>query len=255
MVRPALVKLGGSVLTDKDRERSFRRSVARRLLGEVAKSGVPAILLHGAGGYGHPAAARHQIGERPVTSATQRAGVSEVLAAAGLLHAEVVDLAAAAGLRPVSVPLHLAARSEGDALLGVPVAETRRLLEDGYAPVLAGTLVRDERLGWRVASADEILATLADELDPRFALFVTDVDGVYDRDPGEPGARLLARTGTAAGGAARGTDVTGGMAGKLACAREVAAACPTLIVNGNVRGRVLQALQGKDVVGTWVDAA
>jgi isopentenyl phosphate kinase len=42
------------------------------------------------------------------------------------------------------------------------------------------------------------------------------------------------------------------MAGKLEHAFTVADSCPTMIVNGLERGRVLDALRGKTVVGTRV---
>ncbi len=263
MSKPALVKLGGSILTDKSRERVFRRAVAKRLLAEVAKSGVPAVVLHGAGGYGHPPAARHRLGRQRV-GAEARAGVSETLAGVQLLMAEVTAVAVGAGLRPIPVPVHLHCTSEGDALLGLPVQRIVTLLEEGYTPILAGTLVRDADLGWRVVSADELLEVLASEMDPRLAVYATDVDGVFSADPSlDPDARLLARVGpdelarmegsaeaTVAGGSR--ADVTERMLGKVRRAMAVADVCPTLIINGTVRGRLLDALKGKSVKGTRV---
>ena len=258
--RPALVKLGGSVLTDKARKSTFRRGTTKRLVAEAAKAGVPLVLLHGAGSFGHPQAAQAGIGRVPVDDRL-RGDVSAVLAAVGRLHADVVALAEEAGLRPVSVPLHLTARGEGDQLVDVPVERIARLLEEGHTPVLSGTLVRDDVLGWRVASADEILQCLAEELAPRLALFVTDVDGVFDRHPEAPGAELLATVHgaaqadqVAAFAEGPGDDVTGRMRGKLLRAVAVAELCPVLVINGTVRGRLLEALKGKRVAATRVEA-
>lgn len=255
MAKPVLVKLGGSVLTDRSRGPVLRRPVARRLIAEVARAGLPTVLLHGAGGYGHPVAARFGVGTKPLVGTAGATAASEILAAVGMLQAEVVALAAEAGLRPLAVPLHLTVQGEGGGLAGMPVDEIRALLDAGHAPVMGGTLVRDDRLGWRVLSADEILAVLAAELGPRLALFATDVDGVMEGAPDGPHARVVAKVtprslpATPAGPSA---DVTGGMGGKLVHAFQAAQSCPTLIVNGLVRGRVLQALKGKDVVGTIV---
>lgn len=251
MARPALVKLGGSLLTDKASEDTLRRAVARRLLGELAKSGVPCVLLHGAGSFGHPQAKRHRIGQ----VRARAEGVADVLSAVALLHADVLGLANAAGLRPLSIPLS-DVEARGDELTGLPVSAVQRALDDGFTPVLHGTLVRDDRLGWRVLSADEVLAQLASEVQPRLSLWATDVDGVYDRDPKDPAARLLpkVRPGTLAGAQGEGDDVTGRMQGKLSHAFVAAANGPTLIVNGTVRNRVLDALRGKAVPGTRVEA-
>lgn len=246
------MKLGGSVVTDKAREATFQRGTAKRLVGELARAQVPAVLLHGAGSFGHPVAARHAIGRGPVDAAG-RAGVSAVLASVGRLHAEVVALVDEAGLRPVSLPLHVLARSEGDQLVDLPVARVEQLLAEGHTPVLHGTLVRDDDLGWRVVSADEVLQNLAEELEPRLAVFATDVDGVFDRHPDAPGATLLTSLTpedaqrVAAFDEGPGEDVTGRMRGKLLRALAVAEVCPVRILNGGVRGRLLDALRGKNV--------
>ncbi len=256
MVRPVLLKLGGSVLTDKESEGRFRRAAAKRLLGEIARSELPVVLLHGAGSFGHPQAKKHAIGRKPVDN-NARAGVSEILASVGKLHSDILQLAVAAGLRPVSVPLHLQCHSEGDQLMDLPCLRIGQLVAEGFMPVLHGTVVRDDDLGWRVVSADEILMELAHELDPRLAVFATEVDGVFDKDPGHADATLLPRVGPKdlegledidSGGA----DVTGRMIGKLERALVVATECPTWIINGMTRGRLHDVLRGKDVKGTRI---
>ncbi len=247
MSRPVLIKLGGSVITDKSKPESFRRAVARRLITEITKAGVPVVLMHGAGSFGHPQAQEHRLHEPPVTG-KKLDGVAATLGSVTCLHAEMLCIAAAAGLKPVSVPMHALARSDGGLLSDVPVDMVDDLLADGCTPVIHGTMVPDDAHGWSLQSADRFMAALAGELEPRLAVFVTDVDGVLDG-----GGELVeeVRTGDAVVAATgNGTDVTGSMAGKVAAALEVAAACPTIILNGNERGRLLDALKGKPVPGT-----
>ena len=262
MARPVLVKLGGSLLTDKAGEGKFQKAVARRLLAELGKAGLPVVILHGAGSYGHPPVARHGIGQGPMTQA-KREGVSEVLARVGELQAEVVALAHDVGLRPVALPLHAFASREDGNLLGLPIAETKRLLDEGHAPVMSGTLTRDSRTGWSVTGADELMQEFAQELEPRLAVFATDVDGIYDRDPRsvatDEAAHLLARIRPGDesgidGSNGLGDDVTGRMSGKLVRALAMARTCPVLIVNGTEKNRLLDALRGKQVVCTRVEA-
>lgn len=252
MARPALVKLGGSILTDKSVESSFRRPAARRLLSEIAKANVPTVLFHGAGSFGHPQAARHRLGK----ARAKPDGVSEVLAAVGSLSAQMVSLAHDAGLRPLAFPLHAMASTEGDGLADLPVEAVGRAVEEGYTPVLHGTLVRDATLGWRVVSADELIARLAPDVQPRLTVFATDVDGVLDRDPDDPAAKVMPRVTPAieiAVPLGKGDDVTGRMHGKLRHAFAAAAHGPTLILNGLVRNRLLDALKGKPVPCTRVE--
>jgi isopentenyl phosphate kinase len=253
MTRPVLVKLGGSLVTDKATESTFQRPAARRLLAEVAKANVPTVLLHGAGSFGHPQAARHKLGQ----AKAKPDGVSEVQAAVGALAAQMVSLAHDAGLRPLHFPLHTAVRSEGGVLEDLPFESVAKAVEEGYTPMMHGTLVRDSGLAWRVLSADELMQEFAAELTPRLAVFATDVDGIFTEDPGKPGAKLLEKVGPDAavgGSGGRGADVTGRMASKLARARAVATHCPTLVLNGQVRGRLLDALKGKPVPCSRVES-
>ncbi len=257
-MRPVLLKVGGSVLSDKAQKPRFKKTVCRRILSEVAKMDVPVVVLHGAGSFGHPAAKAHQIGQRTVTP-DRRRGVSETLAACGILHAEVVQAAQDVGLQPISVPLHAIVESEGGELTDIPIHRIQRLLDEGYSPILSGTLVRDDELGWRVVSADEIMELLAIELHPRLAIFATDVDGVHDRDPKAAGSQRidvlqLPDLDRIQWGDSKGADVTGAMRGKLERAFAVASECPTWIVDGTVRGRVMDVLKGKTVPGTRVQA-
>lgn len=254
MSRPALVKLGGSLLTGKRDGAGFQRPAARRLLGELRKADVQTVLLHGAGTLGHPEAVRHRIGQIRLAGRQACDAVAETRAAVGMLHAQVVATAAAVGLRPYGVPLD-GARSEGGNLVDLPFGAVGRALDEGFLPVLHGSVVRDDALGWRVASADEVLAELACELEPRLAVFVTDVDGVFDPAPDVPGAKLLAKVTRSHLPVASDDegDSTGAMAGKLQRAFQAAQNAPTLILNGGVRNRLLDALKGKPVVGTRVE--
>ncbi|MFQ5350226.1 MAG: uridylate kinase, partial [Thermoanaerobaculia bacterium] len=60
-----LIKLGGSLITDKRRPGRSRRQVIARLAGEIAAAAGrrPGGLIvgHGRGSFGHPAAARHGV--------------------------------------------------------------------------------------------------------------------------------------------------------------------------------------------------
>lgn len=251
--RPALVKLGGSLLTGKKEGSGFQRPAARRLLGEIRKAEVPTVLLHGAGSQGHPEAQSHRLGEVRLGGKQAALAVSQTLAAVQLLHAQVVETATVVGLNALSITLQ-GVRSEAGTLTNLPGAQVAQALDEGFLPVLHGTVVRDDRLGWRVASADEVLAELAHELDSRLCLFATDVDGVYQGDPEEPGARPMPKvTPHDIIPVDPHADATGGMAGKLNRAFQAAHSAPTLILNGQERNRLLDALKGKSIVCTRVE--
>jgi glutamate 5-kinase len=90
-------------------------------------------------------------------------------------------------------------------------------------------------------------------------VFAADVDGLYTANPKRsPNARLLESvtpddlTRISFSSASR-IDVTGSIEGKVRRMFEIARlAGETLIVNGNVKSRVRDALRGRPVVGTRV---
>ncbi len=53
-----LVKLGGSVITDKARLRRFKKAACTRLCGELKSAEKDLVLIHGAGSFGHIVASK-----------------------------------------------------------------------------------------------------------------------------------------------------------------------------------------------------
>ena len=58
-----LIKLGGSVITDKNRPLTARLDVVQRLAYEIAACEEKVVLIHGGGSFGHIKAAEHCIHE------------------------------------------------------------------------------------------------------------------------------------------------------------------------------------------------
>jgi isopentenyl phosphate kinase len=61
-----IIKLGGSVITDKAKPKgSFRKNVVLRIAGEIKraqnKKKFKLIIVHGAGSYGHPIAKKYNL--------------------------------------------------------------------------------------------------------------------------------------------------------------------------------------------------
>ncbi len=54
-----LIKLGGSVITQKDKEYTFKKSVVKRLAKEIKKSNKKVLIAHGSGSFGHTSALKY----------------------------------------------------------------------------------------------------------------------------------------------------------------------------------------------------
>lgn len=253
-----LVKLGGSVLTDKARLRTPRRGSIRRLAAEVASVREPLLIVHGAGSYGHLLARKHRLDEGGDTAAKRRAA-ARVQADIKILDGLLVDALIHAGLAPVSIAPSAVLALEDGRVSTMDLAPFRAFSSMGFTPVSFGDIVRDVRHGFAICSGDLIMLELARAFRPDRAVFAADVDGLFTADPKRTrGAQLLESVGPddlrrIAFSKATRTDVTGSIEGKVRRMFEIAEhAGECLIVNGNVKNRVRDALRGRRVVGTRI---
>ena len=131
-----------------------------------------------------------------------------------------------------------------------------RLLDLGVLPVVNenDTVAVDEI---KVGDNDSLAALVATCVEAELVAMLTDVEGMFDRDPRVPGARLLstvprvtAEIERMAGGAGSERSV-GGMVTKVRAARRLAAqGVSTALLSGRRPG-ALRALLSGEPVGTW----
>jgi isopentenyl phosphate kinase len=248
----SVVKIGGSLLTDKARECVFDEASALRLAGEFARAGGPLVLLHGTGSFGKPPARRHGYLDgflAPGKAST----VSEVEGLLDELRVRVMSVLRAQGLAACSLSASALMETDGGAICRCETRPIQLMIERGLTAVLSGALVADRSRGFAVCSSDAMAARVAAQLGARRLLFVTDTPGVMRRD-GTQEVLLPELTESSPDVAARSEgDVSGGMSGKVRAGFEAArAGVPTFILDGRVPGRLLQALRGEEVPGTWL---
>ncbi len=266
--RVVLLKLGGSLITDKARPDTARPEVLRRLAGEIAEGvarwpdGRRLIVGHGSGSFGHEAAARYRVHEG-LGDPERLPGVSATQERAAALHHLVTDALSAAGLLPFSVAPSSALVAAGGRPVRLSVEPLLLALSAGLLPVVYGDVVMDRLQGAAICSTESVFLALAPALVEHGihvsqALWAGATPGILDAS-GRPIERIVpSDTGGAravAGGAAE-TDVTGGMLHRLEAALELAdRGVPSLIFDGTVPGHLSAALQGDPVPGTRVLAA
>lgn len=253
-----VLKIGGSLLTDKLRYRELRHANVVRLAREVASAPKAVVLVHGAGSFGHVVAKEHALAGGRRVERAQDAGASRVGVDVRELDHYVLHALGDAGARPFPVPGFGVARLRNGELARFDAEPFRLALDAGLLPVTFGDLAPDLERGYGIVSGDALVEALARELKPERVIVATDVEGLYDRPPTMLGAKLLRDVTAdeavrALAGGSTGVDVTGGMAGKLARLAAVArAGVPVFIVNGNAPGRLASALAGKAVEGTAI---
>jgi len=256
---PIILKLGGSVITEKKRELSARPRVIDRISGEISSFRDELIIVHGAGSFGHPIVKKYGIGLGHEDF--RRVGVSETKLALMELNSLVVGSLKRHEIPAVPfMPSSFMMANEGR-LTSIGIEPLRRLLETGYVPVLHGDLIVDSMWGLAVISGDQIAVQLAKDLRARTVIFGCDVDGMFSSDPrSNSDAKLVPnlrfselRSLIARAGGSAGTDVTGGMRGKLAeCTRLADEPITVIIFNLAKRGNLARLLKGEEVSCTCI---
>lgn len=258
-----LIKLGGSLITNKLAEAEARPETIARLAAELASwraSGGRAriVLGHGSGSFGHAAAARYDLGRGLRGNDPMGAAITQDQAAR--LHRLVIEKLLAAGLpafswAPSTGLLSHAGRTRRS-FFG-PLFEAQKA---GLWPVFFGDVVADEELGATIASTEKVSLAFARAAQRRGlkvtrALWLGETNGIYDAEGKtletiDAGNLKAARR--VVGGSA-GVDVTGGMDLRLRTAWELTRfGTESWILDGNVPGRLEKALAGEKVAGTRV---
>ncbi len=252
-----LVKLGGSVLTDKARLRTPRKAAIARLTKELVGLGDDLLVVHGAGSFGHVLARRYAL-KGPAAPGKAK-GAATVQRDVRALDDLVVGGLLRAGLSPVVLPPSALLSLDDGRVVSFDVAPFKDYVGQGFTPVTFGDVVRDRARGVAVCSGDVLMLELAKAFHPRCVVFAVDVDGLYTADPRtHDDARLLLAVSQEDlplidFGPAKGADVTGGIEAKVRRMLEIAShADECIIVNGNVKNRVRDALRGRIVVGTRI---
>ncbi|HEC23568.1 MAG TPA: isopentenyl phosphate kinase family protein [Chloroflexi bacterium] len=258
------LKLGGSLITDKSRPETARPEAIARLAGEIAEAlqahpDLALLIGHGSGSFGHMAAARYGTHEGVEGPEAWRGFAKVALSAARLNHI-MLEALDRAGVPVFRVQPSASAVCRGGQLIEMALRPLQKALEEGLVPLVYGDVAIDEVQGGAIISTETIFGYLAHHLTPVRILLAGGFKGVQDRE-GEVIARItpdsLGELQTALGGSGQ-TDVTGGMASKVASMLALCEAIPGLrvhIFSGEQPGNVYTALTGDDLpFGTQLSA-
>ncbi len=248
MSEPILLKLGGSVVTEKRSGGGIDRTAIAAIAAALAEAGFTGAVIHGAGSCGHPEA--HRYGLARGADRSTRTGIPVTHEAVASLNRAVVTALRGAGLDAVGIhPLGACTADEGR-IASFEEEPLRLLLGLGCVPVLHGDVVMDRHRGACIVSGDQLVGYLAPRLGLSRVGLLTDVPGVLDPD-GEVVPRISkADIEGLALGASGTTDVTGGMGGKVAELLRLADAGISSHVFG--RDRLGDFLAGRPHGGTVV---
>ena len=260
-----LLKLGGSLITDKDTPYTPRLDKLANLAKEIKTAldstpGLKLILGHGSGSFGHVAAKKH--GTRDgVQTKEQWLGFTEVRLQAAELNRYVVTSLFEAGLPALPFPPSASIVSDKRTVTHHNVETIRRALGVDLLPVVQGDVAFDETLGGTILSTEDVFTFLVDQFPTTRILLAGIEAGVWADFPAR--TKLVKQIQLSDYEAMRSgikgsvsTDVTGGMKAKVEEMLSLIQKKPGLTVqifSAEEPGFLTRALQGENV-GTLLTA-
>lgn len=253
-----ILKLGGSVLTDKTTPLTCREDVIERIAREVSSawrvSPMNLIIGTGGGSYPHTFAAEGKL-THGIKEGWQLEFFAYTQHAAAVLNRVVVYAFLREGIPVFSIQPSAAGFSVGGEIKNMEVRHIQKLLEMGMVPVIYGDSLVDLKDGCHIASTERLITHLTLYFNVKRIILAAD-SAVKDKD----GKRIPLITPrnfpdiceSLEGG--QGVDVTGGMKHKVESMLEIAKhGVDVQIINALEEGNIERALLG-EIVGTRIES-
>ncbi|ENN96009.1 aspartate/glutamate/uridylate kinase [Methanocaldococcus villosus KIN24-T80] len=234
-----ILKLGGSVLSDKKIPFSVNWDNLERIAMEIKKASVDdLIIVHGGGSFGHPIAKKYMKNGQFIN---MHKGFWEIQRAMRRFNNIIIDTLQSYDIPAVSIQPSSFVVYKGEIVFDV--SAIKEFLKKKFVPVIHGDIIIGE--DYKILSGDDIAPYLAKTLGLRL-LYATDVDGVYvngkvieriDKENVEDVLKHLSGS--------NGIDVTGGMRYKIEML--IKNKLNAIIFNGNKRDNIYKALKGEKI--------
>jgi isopentenyl phosphate kinase len=260
-----LLKLGGSVITDKTKPFTANYKNLRRLAKEISSayksSAYSLILVHGAGSFGHAVVKKYGI-DKGLKKKSQIFGFAEAQKVQEELDDIVVKELQRQGLPAISCQPSSCAIMESGRLKEMNAESVKGFLKVGLIPVMYGVPAYDKDSGCSILSGDEIVSFLARSLSAKRVIFGFDEDYVFTSDPklDKKAIPILVLNKEHVSDLrsyseiSKNRDSTKGMLGKLEKIFTLAGSgCEIELVNANKPSIIERCLKGERGLGTTVN--
>jgi isopentenyl phosphate kinase len=258
-----IIKLGGSVVTFKDKPLSPNYEGIDKILkvlGEIKKN-FKIIIVHGGGSFGHYWSVKYDMHTKPYPYSDL--GVSVVHESMIKLNHVIISKFIESKLKPYSVqPSAFVFNSAADpARIHDILAMTTG---NDLIPITFGDVIHTSENKFSILSGDTIMSMLCTELHPDFSIFTTNVDGLYnDMNKGEivreiqvdkkDNDNIFLKGEKQKDNPASSFDVTGGMKRKITESIRIAkSGTPVYLINGFHPERILDIIHDREYIGTCI---
>ncbi|NIP61614.1 MAG: gamma-glutamyl kinase [Nitrosopumilaceae archaeon] len=240
-----LVKMGGSVITNKDKPLSARRASIQKITTALKKIKDPLVIVHGGGSFGHYWSVKFDMHTKPARYDPR--GVATVKNSMVYLNKIILDSFLKCNLNPYCLPpTDFMSKNKP---IRSKILEIEKMAKSHLVPVTFGDALWFGNKKSFILSGDKIMSILASYLKPRLSIFLLNVDGLYSDLNSKD---LIYNVGNQSPKiSSTNLDVTGGMLRKLEEANKISRMGHTVFfVNGNKPERMISAVKRKKFEGT-----
>jgi len=240
-----LIKLGGSIITNKEKPLSPRKKVVENIAKNLKKIDEPIIIVHGGGSFGHYWSVKYDMHTKEKKYDPK--GVATVKNSMIELNKIILDSLLKNKLNPYCLPP--TDFMSGNKPVTKKIKEIEKIANSCLIPVTYGDALWYGQKKTYILSGDKIMTHLAKILKPRLCIFALNEDGLYsdlktkkliyelqDERPSISENKM---------------DVTGGMTRKVEEASKIAKmGVSVFFVNGNKPERIVKAVKNRTFEGT-----
>ena len=256
------LKLGGSLITDKDQPETALIGQIDVLLSQIASWRLAnpkkrLLLGHGSGSFGHHTAAKYGT-RQGVHTPEERLGFQQVWFSARKLNQVIIERAKSLDLPLIAFPPSAGITADNHEIKTWNLQPLLQSIEKGLIPLVYGDVVMDLTIGGTILSTEDLFVFLAGFLRPDRILLAGRIEGVFTDYP--TNRQLLAHISAVSetseflqGSSSQ--DVTGGMFTKVQSMQALCLAFPGLsvqIFSAVTPGSLLQVLDGAEI-GTIIN--
>lgn len=181
-----LVKLGGSLITNKQKKEFLEKKTLARLCREIhsarKEKKIGLIVGHGGGSFPHYPAHKYRVMEG-IKGRNSLKGFALTNDAAARLNRKVVSALIKAGENAVSVQPSAWLVAENGKIKTSFTKSIQLYLENGFLPVPYGDAVIDTKKGITILSTEQILGEIALKMKAKRFIVVGKTRGVFTDDP------------------------------------------------------------------------
>ena len=260
-----LLKLGGGLLTDKEKPLSIREDIVKSTIDQIINANTKLILIHGGGSFGHPLAKKYDIlGGLNTSIPNQILGLTETHQAMVKFNSYLVNMFLESNYPALSIqPSSIFINDSGNTInKSLDIIEI--MLDLNILPILYGDIIFDKQGSFSIISGDQIIFKLCEKLKKYHiskVIFGIETDGIfiYTQDNKNKNIKLVPEILSSnldlldLADLGKKIDVTGGIKGKINSIKDI---CnfniPVQILNGLKENYIFKSLKNQNVICTMV---